>query len=387
MKKLILLFVLCFNFSVFAQKIEYSIVVKDIETQLPIENAAVFILKTKQTLISNKDGKVTFELTGGSNIQVSETNYEKVTLRWGSLKPDMFVVYLKSNNNKLDEIVVSKEKPFKTLSKIVSNSRQKLADSYRLKVYVREFFMLDNKYSYYNDGLVNFQFVAKQKKVNTTLLVEQNRSYGLLETDVSTDLKGYNLNNIMENYSNFKYFDPLLDAKTKKEYDFITKGHPKNKKYYVMTATPLNKPKKALDSFEITYDPEKKLIIEFTISIAPGNIPEPEEKPSVGSKHITRSFVKVCYRADGLDYYLLCSNEEIAYDLILKDKVKNIQVRNNFVTTNFNRNNFTYSESDVFKEKSLFNKKNKILTNYWDISGFTATDEEKAIVSSLEFKM
>src|SRR5882672_2109639 len=110
MKRLILLFVLFLNVGVFAQKIEYSIVVKDIETQLPIENAAVFILKTKQTLISNKDGKVTFELTGGSNIQVSETNYEKVTLRWGSLKPDMFVVYLKSNNNKLDEIVVSKEK-------------------------------------------------------------------------------------------------------------------------------------------------------------------------------------------------------------------------------------------------------------------------------------
>jgi len=388
MKKLILLFVLCFNVSVFAQKVEYSIVVKDIETQLPIENAAVLIMKTKQTLISNHDGKVTFMLSGASNIQVSETNYEKVTLRWGALKPDMFVVYLKSNNNKLDEIVVSKEKPFKTLSKIVSNSRQKLADSYRLKVYVREFFMLDNKYSYYNDGLVNFQFVARQKKVNTTLLVEQNRSYGLLETDVSADLKGYNLNNIMENYSNFKYFDPLLDPKTKKEYDFITKGHPKNKNYYVMTATPLNKSKKAIDSFEITYDPEKKLIIEFTISIAPGNIPETEEKPSIGSKHITRSFVKVCYRADGLDYYMLCSNEEIAYDLILKDKVKkNIQVRNNFVTTNFNRNNFTYSESDVFKEKSLFNKKNKILTNYWDISGFTATDEEKAIVSSLEFKM
>lgn len=387
MKRLILLFVLFFNIGVFAQKIEYSIIVKDIETQLPIENAAVFILKTKQTLISNKDGKVTFMLTGGSNIQVSETDYEKVTLRWGSLKPDMFVVYLKSNNNKLDEIVVSKEKPVRSLSKLVANSKQKLAASYRLKVYVREFFMLDNKYSYYNDGLVNFQFVARQKKINTTLLVEQNRSYGLLETDVSADLKGYNLNNIMENYSNFKYFDPLLDSKTRKDYDFITKGHSKNKDYYVMTVTPLNKSKKAIDSFEITYDPEKKLIIEFTISIAPGNIPEPEEKPSIGSKHITRSFVKVSYRAEGLDYYLLSSNEEIAYDLILKDKVKNIQVRNNFVTTNFNRQNYTYSESDVFKEKSLFNKKNKILTNYWDISGFTATEEEKAIISSLDFKM
>lgn len=388
MRGLILLFVIFVNTAIFAQKVEYSIVVKDIETQLPIENATVLIMKTKQILISNQEGKVTFELNGASNVQVSETNYEKVTLRWGSLKPDLFVVYLKNNNNKLAEIVVSQEKPEKNLQKIVSNSRQKLANAYRLKVYVREFFMLDNKYSYYNDGLVNFQFEGNQKNSTTTLLVEQNRSYGLLETDVSADLMGYNLNNIMENYSNLKYFDPLLDSKTKKEYEFTTTGHPNNKDYYIMSVTPLDKSKKALDTFEIIYDPTKKLIVEFSIIIKPGNLAQIEEQTKVGSKNVTRSQVKVTYRIDGEDYYLLSSNEEIAYDLILKDQVKkNIQVRNIFITTNFNRQNFTYKESDVFKEKTLFNKKNKILTKYWDLSGFTATDEEKGIINGLEFKL
>jgi len=388
MRGLILLIVIFVNTTIFSQNAQYSIVIKDIETQLPIENAMVFIMKTKQTLISNQEGKVTFELNGSSSLQVSETNYEKVTLRWGPLKPDLFVVYLKNNNNKLDEIVVSKEKPEKNLQKIVSNSREKLATSYRLKVYVREFFMLDNKYSYYNDGLVNFQFEGSQKKSSTTLLVEQNRSYGLLETDVSADLMGYNLNNIMENYSNLKYFDPLLDSKTKKEYEFTTKGHPNNKNYYITSVTPLDNSKKALDTFEIIYDPVKKLIVEFSIIIAPGNLAQIEEQTKPGSKNVTRSQVKVNYRIDGEDYYLLSSNEEIAYDLILKDHVKkNIQVRNNFITTNFNRQNFTYNESDVFKEKTLFNKKDKILTKYWDISGFTATEEEKVIINSLEFKL
>lgn len=125
----------------------------------------------------------------------------------------------------------------------------------------------------------------------------------------------------------------------------------------------------------------------FTIDITPQNLDKIEEKTTVNSKNITKSSVKVDYRFDGQDYYLLNSNEEIAYNLMLKEEVKKIQVRNSFVTTNFNRQNFTYSESDVFKEKSLFNKKNKILTNYWDISGFTATDEEKAIINSLEFKL
>lgn len=387
MKRLILLFIVLFNVGIFAQNKEYSIIVKDIETQLPIENAMVVIMKTKQVLLSNEEGKVTFMLTGASNVQASETNYESLTTRWIPLKENEFVVYLKNKKNKLAEIVVSKESPQKILHKIVSNSVQKLTMSYRLKVYVREYFMLDNKYSYYNDGLVNFQFSGNRKKVTTTLLVEQNRSYGLLEADVSADLKGYNLNNIMENYSNLDYFDPILDSKAKKEYDFIVKGYPNNKDYYVMSITPLDKAKKEMDSFEVIYDHKKKVIIEFTCALIPVNSDEKGEKLDVGSKNITRSFIKVQYRIDGSDYYLLSSNEEIAYDLVLKDKVKNIQVRNSFITTSFNKQKFTYNESDVFKEKTLFNKRNKILTNYWDISGFTATDKEKEIISSLDYKL
>jgi len=386
MKRVILLFIVFFSVNTFAQNTEYSIIVKDIETQLPIENAMVVILKTKQVLLSNEDGKVTFMLTGASNVQVSEMNYENLTFRWATLKEDQFVVYLQNKNNKLDEIVLSKENPQKILQRIVSNSIEKLTTPYRLKVYVREFFMLDNKYSYYNDGLVNFQF-SGNKKSTTTLLVEQNRSYGLLETDVSADLRGYNLNNIMENYSNLNYFRPVLDSKAKKEYDYIIKGHPNNKDYYIMKITALDKSKKDADSFEVIYDPVKKLIVEFSCVFTPGDPDKIEEKPAIGSKKITRSFVKVDYRLDGSDYYLLSSNEEIAYDLTLKDRVKNIQVRNNFITTSYNKQKFTYNESDVFKEKTLFNKQNKILTKYWDISGFTATDEEKAIIASLDFKL
>lgn len=385
MKKLLLLFVVLLNsVSVFAQSEEYSILIKDIETLQPVENATVVVLKTKQVLLTNEDGKVTFVLSGGSNVQVSEMNYENLTIRWTSLKENEFTVYLKNKKENLDEVVVSKENPQKILQKIVSNSKDKISISHRLKVYVREFFMLDNQYSYYNDGLVNFQF---NKNNTPTLLVEQNRSYGLLESDISSDLRGYNLNDIMENYSSFKYFDPLLDSKAKKEYDFTIKGHAKNKDYYVMSIYPLDKAKDAIDNFEIIYDPEKKLIVEFTVDVTPQNLDKIEEKTTVNAKNLTRSFVKVNYRFDGEDYYLLNSNEEIAYNLILKETVKKIQVRNSFTTTNFNRQNFTYSESDVFKEKSLFNKKNKILTNYWDISGFTATDEEKAIIASLEFKL
>lgn len=387
MNRLFFLLFMLFSMSVLAQSKEYSIVVKDAYTQLPIDDATVVVLKTKQILLSNQDGKVTFMLTGSSSFQVSEANYEPLIVRWASLKDDEFVIYLKNKKNKLDEIVVSKDSPDKILHKIVSNSLKKLAVSCRLKVYVREFFILDNKYSYYNDGLVNFQFEINQKEPTTTLLVEQNRSYGLIDSDVSKDLKGYNLNNIMENYYSLNYLDPILDSKSKKVYDFIIKGHPTNKDYYVMFIKPIKLSDKVMDSFEIVYDPEKKLIIEFMIVTTPETATKIEDKTSVGAKNVTRSLVKVNYRVDGSDYYLLSSNEEIAYDLVLKDKIKNIQVRNSFITTNFNKQKFTHRESDVFKEKTLFNKKNKILTNYWDTSGFRATDQEKILIATLDYKM
>ena len=54
------------------------------------------------------------------------------------------------------------------------------------------------------------------------------------------------------------------------------------------------------------------------------------------------------------------------------------------MTTNFSNNNYTYKDSEVFKDKTLYNKKNTILTNYWDVSGLAATEEEQEIILQIE---
>ena len=63
-----------------------------------------------------------------------------------------------------------------------------------------------------------------------------------------------------------------------------------------------------------------------------------------------------------------------------------IEVKNSFVITNFSDRRFTYKDSDVFKDKTLYNKKNFILTNYWDVSGLTSTEEEQQIIAKIENK-
>lgn len=385
MRKVVLLLFISLQSLIFAQSAEKSIILLDADTNLPIEDVTVYIIKTKQILLSNVEGKVTFTLTGTSNIQASHSSYIGVTVRSTALLKTDNIIYLKNNTKDLDEIIITKQHPQKILKSIVDNSIKKLTVPARLKVYTREFFKLNGTYSYYNDGLLNFQLYGRDKNFKSNILVEQNRSMGLINEVISGDVLGYNLNNIMENYYNFKYLNPILEPKAKKEYDFLIKVYTANKNYYAITASPLENSKGLLDDFTIIYDPTKKLIVEINSAISPMTLARNKDKKSIGSRNIYKSFFKTIYRFDSENYYLVSSKEEIGFERVDKNnKTTDIEVRNYFVTTNFSNQNYTYKESEVFKDKTLFNKKDVVLTDYWNVSGITATEEEQEIINKIE---
>jgi hypothetical protein len=380
MKKSLVLLFLIFSLSVLAQNGEKSITLKDAATNLPIEDATVFVLKTKQTFLSNADGNITFLLTGSSNIQVTHSSYVSITVRSSALVKTDNVIYLKSNVNDLDEIIVTKQHPQKILKSLVNNSVKKLTVPARLKVYCREFFKMNGNYSYYNDGLMNFQLFGNDKNFKSNILVEQNRSFGMVNEEITSDVLGYNLNDIMQNYYNFKYLNPILEPNAKKKYDFIIKGYTTNADYNVMLVTPTDNTNELRDDFKIIYDSKKKIIIEVSSAISPMTLSSVKEKTTVGSKNIYKSIFKTIYRIDNANYYLVSSKEEIGFERVDKDKKTDIEVRNYFVTTNFSNQNYSYKQSEVFKDKTLYNKKNVILSSYWEVSGLTATEEEQEIV-------
>jgi hypothetical protein len=383
MKQIYILFFLILVSNCHSQTSEISIALKDAETNLPIEDATVLVLKTKQNLLSNSEGVVSFNLNGISNIKISHTSYQSVSIRSNTLKDKINTIFLKSNVNNLDEIIITKQHPQKILKSIVENSIKKLTIPARLKIYSREFFKLNGNYSYYNDGLMNFQISGKEKDIKTEILVEQNRSIGLLETDISNFLLGYNLNDIMQNYYNFKYLNTILNPRAKKLYDFIIKSSSANEDYYIIVVTPLDDANDLLDDFKIVYDKKKKLIIEASSSVSPAVAARVKYKTSVGSKNIYKSFYKTMYKYDGTNYFLIASKEEVGFEKVDKKGTNTIEVRNYFVTTNFSQQKFSFKESDVFKDKTLFNKKDVILTDYWNVSGLTATEEEQEIINSI----
>lgn len=384
LRNVLLLLLLLVGIQAFSQSVEKVIILKDKDTDVAVEDATVSILKSKQNLLSNVNGVVSFELNGVSNIQIKHPSYLSVTIRSIILKEKSTVIYLTNNVNDLDEIIVSKKHPQKILESLIESSKKRLTIPGRLKVYSREFFKLNGNYSYYNDGLMNFQLLDKSKKINAVLLVEQNRSKSLIEENVTNDLLGYNLNDIMENYYNFKYLNPLLVSQAKKEYDFVIKVYSKNKEFNIINAVPNENANGLLDDFSIIYDPKRKIIIEVSSVVSPMVLSKMKEKTSNGSKNINQSSFKTIYKFHNNNYYLLCSKEEIGFEKIEKNATKDIQVRNYFLTTNFSTQNYAYKESEVYKDKTLYNKKDVILSDYWNESGLTATEEEQVIISSIE---
>lgn len=382
-KRLFFIFIFL-SVQMFSQSEEVTIILKDKDTDAPIEDVSVTILKTKQNLLSNANGVVTFDLEGNTNIQIKHSSYLPVNVRSNTLNKPINVIFLTSNVNELEDIIITKKHPQKILAALIENSKKKLSVPGRLKVYCREFFKLNGKYSYYNDGLINFQLMDKSKKTDAVVLVEQNRSINLTNDYVKEDLLGYNLNDIMENYYNFKYLNPLLDAVAKKEYDFIIKVFSKNKDYNVIVAIPTETASGLLDDFTIIYDPDKKLIIEVSSSVSAMVLSKMKEKTSNGSKNVYKSMFKTIYKLQNNNYFLLGSKEEIGFEKFEKDAKKEIEVRNYFLTKNFSTEFYKYKDEEVFKDKTLHNKKNVILTDYWNESGITATEEEQQIVNTIE---
>jgi hypothetical protein len=178
--------------------------------------------------------------------------------------------------------------------------------------------------------------------------------------------------------------NPVLSSSAKKEYDFVIKGFKANDDYNVMLITPLDNVDELRDDLRIVYDHKRKIILEISSFVSPTTIARVKDKTAVGSKNIYKSIFKNIYKYENSNYYLVSSKEEIGFERIDKDKKTDIEVRNYFVTTNFNSRNFTYKDSDVFKDKTLYNKSNVILSDYWNISGLTATEDEKEIILNLQ---
>lgn len=379
-----LTFLLCFFTSfVFSQNLEFTIIVKDFDTDMPIEEVTITALRTRQGFLTNKEGKAIISLTRSSDLELVHSSYKTLIVKFSTLNKKENVVYMEPNTQQLEEYIITKDHPQEILKRIIENSKAKITIPISLKVYLHEFYKRDNEIIFFNDGLINFQILGNDKNIKTDILVEQNRAIGVLDGDIDADVLGYDLNNIIENYYQFKYLDEVLDTRAKKLYDFSVKTYPSNEDYLVIKIVPLPESKGILSDFMVVYDSNKKLIIEVSSYVTPDRLQTYKES-MFASRKVYKLEFKNTFRLDGNYYYLANSKEVIGFEKYYKKKSRRIEVKNHMVITDFNKKTFEYGEKNVFKGKSLINKKTSFFTDYWDVeSGFVSTPEEKAIIERL----
>lgn len=381
-KKIYLFFLLITNF-LFAQNIEFNVIVKDILTGQPIEEVTIKALNTNQGFLTNKAGEASINLTQESNLKFEHFAYKSYVVKFSELNKKVNEVYLESNVKQLAEVIVTKDHPQEILQKLVDNSLQKITIPINLKVYLREFYKKNDQIVFFNDGLINFQVFGNSKNIKNDILVEQNRSVGILDEDITEELLGYDLNNIIENYYQFKYLGEILTSKAKKNYDFQVVTYPNNENYYMIKVSPLLEANGILSDFTIVYDNSKMIIMEINSMVAANRLEELRQS-FLSSNKIFKLEFRNTFQLDGDVYYLANTKEVIGFEKKHKKKSRRIEVKNHMVITNFDKKIFDYTDKNVFKGKSLINKKTQFFNNYWDMeSGFLSTKEEKAIIEQL----
>lgn len=390
MKNLVFFGLILFSFLSFSQTKEVILVFKDKVSGAFIENVAVAILRTDENFQSNKEGVVKFNLNKPSRINIKHTEYKELNINSATLKDAETVIFLDNISQDIEDIVITNRQSFSILKTLIIKSMNKLTAPINLKIYSREFFKYNNEYTSYSDGLVNFCLKDKPNKFAADILVEQNRTYNLINNEkIEKKTLSYNMYDIIQNYYDFKYIANLAESKAKKKFDFEIKTVKGKADFYQMVIVPKPEIEEFLPTVTVIYDNKKNIILELEYFVEPNRFDYSDvSNLKVVKGKIFNSTFKALYILDGDDYFLASTKEEIG--LMVKDKkeVENkVEIVNYLITTQHSRKFVPYEKEDVFKEKSLINKKNAIITEYWETnSGLLLTSEEKKIVDNLQLK-
>lgn len=388
MRNLYFLGLFLFSVLSFSQTKEMVLVFKDKTSGALIENVIVAILRTDENFQSNKEGVVKFNLNKPSRINIKHTEYKEISLNSVTIKELETVVFLESISQDIEDVVITNRQSFSILKTLINKSMKQLTAPINLKIYSREFFKYNNEYTSYSDGLVNFCLKEKPDKFAADILVEQNRTYNLVNNEkIIKKTLSYNMYDIIQNYYDFKYIANLAESKAKKKFEFEIKTVRGKADFYQMVISPKPEIEEFLPTVTIIYDNKKNIILELEYFVEPNRFEYSDvSNLKVVKGKVFHSTFKALYILDGDEYFLASTKEEIG--LMVKDKkdVENkVEIANYLITTQHSRKFVPYEKEDVFKEKSLINKKNAIITEYWETnSGLLLTADEKKIVDNLQ---
>lgn len=389
MKKALTLFLLLVSVIIFAAPRVVNGTIKDAATLLPIESVSISVETSNLGTISNSEGK--FRLVFSADlraIRFSHLNYQvySYTLKTGETEVEIF---LEPKSFQLSEVIVRAKPVKELLLDAVKNSKEKLEKSIVLNTYYREFVKVNEEYTSFSDGLLDYNI--KRKSGASDLYVNQCRAVKL--TDAPSDERAKNresfylfdVRNAVSEAYNFKNITRILNSRS---YDFEieTKTDDKGNSIEIVTILPKEGVEMDLYTGTVVFDAKTKLILEMDIKKSPKHkVFAMDINIVILRFKIHEDARKAGYRIEGEKYILVYNQNKLNAYIDWKEKFnETFEFMSDMVVSDYKEGEFDFDRSKRHKERSLFSAGNHFTEEFWKTKNSLLLNEaEEKILSRL----
>lgn len=390
MKNIVNIVLLLTSFAALSQNTVVRGIVKDAATNEPVVFASVGIKDSPLGTVTNEEG--VFEITNPkmNDLVISSIGYKTLKVEASALNGQNKLLLLEEENIKLEEVVISNVPIYELLQKVVSSSLAKFDKQVVLKTYYREFVKDNDRIMKFADGLLDYYIDRTGKKVESDLIVKQNRSVQLFSKDDEEVFKDFDSDIDVQKGMTIHYFGGAnYVIKNHDKYDWHLKsksGDTSN--LMVITFEPKADIEKLLLQGSITYDAETGLIYEAELGYAPTHAQYAFTMSLFGLRYRVLNETYMSNYKLVNDHYVIANvSRAQKFRFTTKDNTLDemVEYKSDLVVTDFSTDNFSYDKKQLYKKKQLYRKPTSYFNAFWvGNNAIVLTEKEEATIKSLE---
>ncbi|RAR47148.1 carboxypeptidase-like regulatory domain-containing protein [Flavobacterium lacus] len=386
-----------------AQSLIFEGKIVDKTTQESIPFANILVQNSTQGVISNEDGAFKFYIPkDAENIEISHIGYKTQVFLVKEIKAEPVTILLESDEMALEEVIVTNKPINQILAGVLLNSKNQLDKSIKLETYYREFVQINNKYSKFADGMIDFYIQPKKKeKVEGKLVVNQSRAFQLASDD-EIEKKGkadlaemdsfFDIQKAANGFFTYEYIQTLSSEKANEnyEYELRSKKDQNGNTLEVIYIKPKPNVKKALLTGKIIYDPIQKVVLDIDIKMAENHKQYVETINALIMKFAVHDIqIKQTYKFINGKY--IPGYRKSLIDLHIKfGKQMNDRMMciSDLVVTDFTDDVSSFPEKNkLFKERNLYSNGMNFTENFWETNNaLPLSENEERILQTLKSK-
>jgi hypothetical protein len=258
--------------------------------------------------------------------------------------------------------------------------------------YYREFCKLNDKYTTFSDGLLDYQ--VKRKKGTADLYVKQSRAMRITDPELSKkhqELSGITFFQVGEAFENGYQFTQLRSVTDSTRYDYLVRQRidGNGNTYHTILFSPKETVQEVLFEGSVTYQSvsNNKLILAYDLKFAPSHLRFGKERKFLWIYFNVLDYSKRTAFTINQGKYAMAYNKTTG-KLHFRTKKKfneTLESSSDVVVLNFDDSEFEQKDLKRFKGSSLYEAGTKYSEQFWKTRDILLLNaEEEAVVKLFE---